>query len=342
MGGHFCGHSSGRAVHCAPHDAQRRPHRQTADIAGARQRCARGLAHIGVIRCLEARGYDVGYIAGTSVGALVGGIYAAGRLDTYESWARELTRRDMLRLLDFSFRRGAIIKGDKVIDAICELVGDANIEQLAVGFTAVATDMLDQSEVWLSRGSLFNAIRASTAIPTLISPLRINGRLLADGGLVNPLPIAPTLNHGGALIVAVDLNGPREGLATGEASTPDPETEPEPESSGKSGYARAIAEFVDKLTPSRDGSSGKDDEPGFLQMSTQTIEIMQNAIARLKLAAYRPDMVISVPRDVCQFWEFDRAAEMIDIGYERAERAIRNYQRSGAHPIAFSASSGKA
>ena len=303
---------------------------------------ARGLAHIGVIRCLEAHGYDVGYIAGTSVGALVGGIYAAGRLDTYEPWARELTRRDMLRLLDFSFRRGAIIKGDKVIDAICELVGDANIEQLDVGFTAVATDMLDQSEVWLSRGSLFNAIRASTAIPTLISPLRINGRLLADGGLVNPLPIAPTLNHGGALIVAVDLNGPREGLTDDEAPAPDPEPEPEPESENgrKSGYASAIAEFVDKLTPNRDGASGKDDQPGFLQMSTQTIEIMQNAIARLKLAAYRPDMVISIPRDICQFWEFDRAAEMIDIGYERAERAIRNYRRSGAHPIAYSASSG--
>ncbi|MEM9321487.1 MAG: patatin-like phospholipase family protein [Pseudomonadota bacterium] len=299
---------------------------------------ARGLAHIGVIRCLEAHDYDVGYIAGTSVGALVGGIYAAGRLDIYESWARELTRRDMLRLLDFSFRRGAIIKGDKVIDAICELVGDANIEQLAVGFTAVATDMLDQSEVWLSRGSLFNAIRASTAIPTLISPLRINGRLLADGGLVNPLPIAPTLNHGRALTVAVDLNGPREGLARDVERIPEPE--PEPDAGGKGRYANAIAEFVEKLRPNRDVAASKDDAPGFLQMSTQTIEIMQNAIARLKLAAYRPDMVISIPRDVCQFWEFDRAAEMIDIGYERAERAIRDFRHSGAHPTAYDASSG--
>ncbi|MEO0617300.1 MAG: patatin-like phospholipase family protein [Pseudomonadota bacterium] len=303
---------------------------------------ARGLAHIGVIRCLEAHGFDVGYIAGTSVGALVGGIFAAGRLDTYEPWARELTRRDMLRLLDFSFRRGAIIKGDKVIDAICELVGDANIEQLAVGFTAVATDMLDQSEVWLSRGSLFNAIRASTAIPTLISPLRINGRLLADGGLVNPIPIAPTLNHGGALIVAVDLNGPREGLARDVEPTPEPEPEQASDAGRKSGYANAIAEFVDKLTPNREATASKEDVPGFLQMSTQTIEIMQNAIARLKLAAYRPDMVISIPRDVCQFWEFDRAAEMIDIGYERAERAVRDYRRSGVHQTAYSASSDSA
>ena len=161
---------------------------------------------------------------------------------------------------------------------------------------------------------------------------------LADGGLVNPLPIAPTLNHGGALTVAVDLNGPREGLARDVERIPEPE--PEPDAGGKGRYANAIAEFVEKLRPNRDVAASKDDAPGFLQMSTQTIEIMQNAIARLKLAAYRPDMVISIPRDVCQFWEFDRAAEMIDIGYERAERAIRDFRRSGAHPTAYDASSG--
>lgn len=302
---------------------------------------ARGLAHIGVIRCLEEHGFDVGYIAGTSIGALVGGIYAAGRLDTYEPWARELTRRDMLRLMDFSFRRGAIIRGDKVIDAVCELVGDAAIEQLPIGFTAVATDMLDQSEVWLSRGSLFNAIRASTAIPALISPLRINGRLLADGGLVNPIPIAPTLNHGGSLIVAVDLNGPREGLQEPEQVKPEPE--PEPESTSESGgYARVMAEFIDKLTPNRDKPQAEEVAPSFLQMSTQTIEIMQNAIARLKLAAYKPDMVIPIPRDVCQFWEFDRASEIIDIGYERAERAIRDHRRTGSRATTYTASSDSA
>ncbi len=298
---------------------------------------ARGLAHIGVIRCLEEAGFDIGYVAGTSVGALVGGIHAAGKLDIYEPWARDLTRRDMLRLMDFSFSRGAIIKGDRVIDAVCELVGDEAIETLPIGFTAVAADMNDQSEVWLSRGSLFNAIRASTAIPTLISPIRVDGRLLADGGLVNPIPIAPTLNHGGALIVAVDLNGPREGLAP---SSPDEEPI-EDALEQRSRYARAIAEVIDKLTPNREAKSEAPDEesPSFLKMSTQTIEIMQNAIARLKLAAYRPDMVISLPRDACQFWEFDRASEMIELGYERARRAIGEFRSAGSLVTDYSASS---
>ena len=201
---------------------------------------ARGLAHIGVIRRLTESGFDIGYIAGTSFGALVGGIYCAGKLDTYEEWARQLTRRDMVRLLDFSFSRGAIIKGDKVIDAICELIGDANIEDLPIGFTAVATDMREGGEVWLSRGSLFNAIRASTAIPTLMSPIELDGRLLADGGLVNPIPIAPTLNHAGALTVAVDLNGPRAGVNGRKPAEPPIEAA----ITGSNRYARAISDFT--------------------------------------------------------------------------------------------------
>ncbi|MFK8053636.1 MAG: patatin-like phospholipase family protein [Woeseiaceae bacterium] len=281
---------------------------------------ARGLAHIGVIRKLQECGYEPGYIAGTSIGALIGGIFAAGKLDQYEAWARDLTRKDMLRLLDFSFKRGAIIKGDRVIDAICELIGDQAIETLPIGFTAVAADMREQSEVWMSKGSLFTAIRASMAIPTLMSPVEHNGRLLADGGLVNPIPIAPTFNHDANLTIAVDLNAKREGLSTGAIDEPPENEEPQ----GK--YRKAIGEFIDKLTPTRETTEPTSVTPGFLHMTTQTIEIMQNGIARLKLAAYKPDVVISLPRDLCAFWEFDRAAEMIEFGYERAGQAIAEFE----------------
>ncbi|MEM7610981.1 MAG: patatin-like phospholipase family protein [Pseudomonadota bacterium] len=285
---------------------------------------ARGLAHIGVIRRLKEAGYTIDYIAGTSIGSLIGGIYAAGQLDTYETWAKELSRRDMLRLMDFSFTRGAIIKGDKVIDAICELIGDQNIEELPIGFTAVATDILEQNEVWISRGSLFDAIRASTAIPTLMSPMKRGNQLLADGGLVNPIPIAPTFNHGDSLTVAVDLNGPREGL---HSNSNDDETTPDNvDDKPQNRYTKAIADFVDRLRPSREDSP-TDPMPGFLQMTTQTIEIMQNGIARLKLAAYKPDMTISMPRDLAQFWEFDRAEELIEFGYQRADQTISQFKR---------------
>lgn len=283
---------------------------------------ARGLAHIGVIRRLKECGYEPSYIAGTSIGALIGGIYAAGKLDLYEEWARDLSRTDMLKLLDFSFTRGAVIKGDKVIDAICELIGDQDIESLPIGFTAVATDIREQSEVWLSRGSLFTAIRASTAIPTLMSPVMQDGRMLADGGLVNPIPIAPTLNNGANLTIAVDLNARRESVS--KTTKPRPRKDTTPVSQGK--YRKAIGEFIDKLRPSRESQPSEEPNASFLQMTTQTIEIMQNGIARLKLAAYKPDMVISIPRDLCQFWEFDRAAEMIEFGYERASIAIDEYE----------------
>lgn len=295
---------------------------------------ARGLAHIGVIRRLRESGYNPEYIAGTSIGSLVGGIFAAGKLDNYEEWARDLTRRDMVRLLDFSFTRGAIFKGDRVIDAICELIGDQNIEDLEVGFTAVATDIREQSEVWLGRGSLFTAIRASTAIPTLMSPVELNGRLLADGGLVNPIPIAPTLNHGSSMTIAVDLNARREGIRAKngvqkgkDQSESAKEGEQQTDEAEPGKYKKAIADFIEKLKPGNDSDSNSMPAPGFLQMSTQTIEIMQNGIARLKLAAYKPDMVISIPRDLCAFWEFDRAAEMIEFGYERASVAIEEFEK---------------
>ncbi len=308
----------------------RRMERKTSIALALGSGGARGLAHIGIIRRLEEAGYDIGYIAGTSIGALVGGIYAAGKLDEYEAWAKSLTRRDMLRLLDFSFVRGSIIKGDKVIEAICDLVGDPEISTLDIGFTAIATDLNEQSEVWISSGSLFNAIRASTAIPTLMSPLAIGDRLLADGGLVNPIPIAPTMNHPGTMTIAVDLNAPREGLQDAER-----EKEPESEKSTPTKanpYSQAISEFVDKLTPNREpAEKSPSPYPGFAQSVTQTIEIMQNGIARLKMAAYKPDITISVPRDVCQFWEFDRADSIVAFGYERADSALAKFEQ--LHPV---------
>lgn len=289
---------------------------------------ARGLAHIGVIRRLEEMGYEIGYLAGTSMGALVGGIYAAGELDAYEGWARELTRSDMLKLLDFSFNGGSIFKGDRVIDAIRDLVGDRQIEDLPIGFTAVATDLAEQSEVWLRRGSLFKAIRASTAIPSLLSPVRIDDRLLADGGLVNPIPIAPTLNFVGDVVVAVDLNASREGVSLDDNGSEQQDVGAAVDEQ-RARYRVAIREFIDKLMPARSEPKKKSSEPGFLDMTAQTLDIMQNAIARLKLAAYRPDVVIHVPRDICQFWEFDRASKLIEFGYERAHEAMQQFEKIG-------------
>jgi NTE family protein len=180
-------------------------HRRVALVLGSGG--ARGYAHIGVIEALTARGYEIVAISGTSMGAVVGGIHAAGRLAEYRAWVESIDTMALLRLLDPAFRLGAI-QGDKVFRRIRELIGDVMIEDLPIEFTAVATDLRHQQEVWFRHGSLNLAMRASAAIPSLFTPVVVDGRTLVDGALLNPLPITPVLSSRSDLIIAVNLNGP--------------------------------------------------------------------------------------------------------------------------------------
>jgi NTE family protein len=276
---------------------------------------ARGLAHIGVIRALEERDLRVRRIAGTSIGAVIGGIYAAEELDTYVRWVTQLRKADMVRLLDFSFTRTSLFKGERIIGVLKDLIGDRQIENLPVGFTAVATAIEEQREVWLNKGSLFNAINASIAVPGIFSPVTIDGRLLVDGGLVNPVPIAPTLNDATDITIAVNLGGTTEHYRPVEkASAHKPEKEDE-------GYRAAIGRFVSSL---RENETDAEGPPGVVELLLQSFDVMQGSIARLKLAAYAPDIVVDVPRDSCSFFEFHRASEMVDLGYRNAIAALEN------------------
>ena len=166
---------------------------------------ARGYAHIGVIEELERRGYDIACVAGCSMGAVVGGIYAAGKLDQYRDWIQSLDYLDVLRLVDVSFRLGAI-RGEKVFGQIRNIVGEINIEDLRIPYTAVATDLTHQQEIWFQEGCLHQAMRASAAIPSLFTPVMQGNRMLVDGGLLNPLPIVPVVSSHCDLIIAVNLN----------------------------------------------------------------------------------------------------------------------------------------
>lgn len=275
---------------------------------------ARGLAHIGVIDCLRQRGYEIRYIAGSSMGALVGGIYAAGKLDVYAGWVRQFHRSDVLRLLDWSFSHGAIFKGDRIISAMKDLLGEHNIEDLPIGFTAVATDLTNEREVWLNHGPLFDAIRASMAMPLVFAPVRRQDRLLVDGALMNPVPIAPTLNDDTELTAVVNLNGPAEHLpqlpqaavVTGHA--------------GKN-YRAAITAFIDSLLPNH-REDGHPEPPGALDLLVQSIEAMQTQITRFKLAGYSPRVVIEIPRNLCGFFDFHLAGELMEFGRRRAEEVL--------------------
>ncbi|MCY1287929.1 putative NTE family protein [compost metagenome] len=166
---------------------------------------ARGYAHIGVIEEIERRGYNISCIAGCSMGSVIGGLYAAGKLGEYRDWVESLDYLDVLRLLDVSFRLGAI-RGERVFGKIHEIIGEINIEDLPIPYTAVATDLVNQQEIWFQEGSLHQAMRASAAIPSLFTPVVQGNRMLVDGGLLNPLPIVPVVSSHADLIIAVNLN----------------------------------------------------------------------------------------------------------------------------------------
>ncbi|WP_462321490.1 patatin-like phospholipase family protein [Halochromatium sp.] len=289
---------------------------------------ARGLAHIGIIQWLEAQGYQIESISGCSMGALVGGIYAAGKLDRYRDWACALRRTDVLRFLDLAFHPAGLIKGDRIMDRLREMVGERDIEALPVAYTAVATDIERQREIWITKGPLFDAIRASIAVPTLFTPHPYLGLTLVDGGLLNPVPIAPTFRDITDLTIAVNLNGDPED--DGKAKTPVPTSQmegaEEPESrkhpEGRDDLRGRILDFLDSIGNNLRSDDEEAEELGLFELISQSFETMQNAIAAMKLAAYAPDVLLEVPRNTCQAHEFHRASELIDVGYQVAERGL--------------------
>jgi NTE family protein len=276
---------------------------------------ARGLAHIGVIECLNGHGYRIESIAGASMGALVGGIYAAGELDSFKQWVLALEKMDVIRFLDLAFSSEGLFKGDRLMDALREMMGERDIEDLPITYTAVACDLDRQREVWLTDGSLFDAIRASIAIPTVFTPHPYKGMKLLDGGLLNPVPIAPTFKDLTDLTIAVDLNGMRE-----EGVAPDMKATGEPVPAASEHRHAIVQRFLDNIQDTI--SQHRRSDLGMFDLLSSSFETMQNAISSIKLATYAPDVHIEIPRSACKAYEFDRAAELIDLGYVIAAEAM--------------------
>jgi len=307
---------------------------------------ARGYAHIGVIEALRERGYDIVGISGSSMGAVVGGLQAAGRLDEFADWAKSLTQRTILRLLDPSISAAGVLRAGKILDAVREILGPVTIEELPIPYTAVATDLLTGKSVWFQYGPLDEAIRASIAIPGVITPHEVGGRLLADGGILDPVPMAPLSAVNADLTIAVSLNG-SEVIDNREA-------EPGVTVEWLNRMLRSTTALLDRPTAravlSRFGADGEDaeagDEPeddadeaeaaevsleiplevtrklGSFEVMNRTIDIAQSALARHTLATYPPDLLIEVPRSTCRGLEFHRAAEVIDAGRALANQAL--------------------
>jgi len=280
---------------------------------------ARGLAHIGVIHWLDEHDYDIRSISGCSIGALVGGVYACGKLEVYEEWVRAITKLDIARLLDVSWGKTGLIQGERIIDALTELVGDQRIEDLPVKFTAVASDILREKEVWIKSGSLFDAIRASISLPLFFTPYELNGAKLLDGGILNPVPITPTFEDNTAMTIAVNLGGLPTGRDTETAQTAE-EHEQDADNSLVENMQAKVADFIDGMLKKAPRDYGGD--WSMLSIANQTFDAMQGAIARQKMGAYPPDHAIMIARDACGIHEFDRAEEMIELGYKSADSTL--------------------
>ena len=275
---------------------------------------ARGYAHIGVIRWIEEHDLHIASVVGASMGALIGGCHAAGKLDEYAEWASAIRKSDIVRLLDFTLSKSGFVDGTRIMNVLKDFVGDHEIGDLPVRFTAVASDIAREKEVWINSGPLFDAIRASIALPFFFVPFRKDGRPLLDGGILNPVPIAPTFDDATEFTVAVNLNGPPDDDLPG----PDRAAEESDEKKEKQGL---IDRFLDRL---HENFNKKEDSNGWsmLEIAQQTFDTMQGTIARSKLAAYPPDVVVSIPRDAATIIEFDRADELIDLGYRAAEQQL--------------------
>lgn len=246
---------------------------------------ARGVAHIGAIEELESQGFEITSVAGTSMGALVGGVYASGHLEPFKEWMRALDKYKVFSLVDFALSTEGLVKGDRVMEAMRELVPDMEIEQMPVPFTAVAADLLTGSEVVLDKGGLYDAIRASISIPSVFRPVHREGQVLVDGGTVNPLPLNRVKRAEGDLLIAVDVS------------------------------ARFGANPAHRANASLN----------YYKVLIASSQIMQQRITQLMSRLYKPDIMVEMPADSYGMFEFYHSDEIIEAGREATRAALERW-----------------
>lgn len=316
---------------------------------------ARGYAHIGVIDEVVARGYEIVAISGCSMGALIGGVYAAGQLDGYRDWVCKLDYFDVLRLVDVTWSPMGAMRASKVMSKLKRLIGDTLIEDLPIPVTTVATDLGRQREIWFQHGPLLQAIRASIAVPGIITPVKLGDQILVDGGLMNPLPIIPTVSAHADLILAVNATAQTHRPVTLEELLPPDEAaeekarEAELEAQGKgfSGWMGGVRERAQRMfigNGAMESEEEASDEEirhkraaerawSRLDIVLASFEITQGALAKYKIAGYPPDVLVEIPKTVCGAYEFHRAEALIRLGRHLTAQALDRYEgREGGAP----------
>jgi NTE family protein len=277
---------------------------------------ARGIAHIGVIDELEKRKFEISSVAGTSMGSLIGGVYAAGKLEELKEWIYTLDKGKLLRMVDFTLSKQGLIKGDRVFRKMKDYIPHTNIEDLAIPYAAVAVDLLKKEEVVFREGSLSEAIRASISIPSVFTPVKSKGRLLVDGGVMNNIPINHVHRTEGDILIAVNViaDVPPVG-ASGETAE---------EGARKSRIHREwINEFRSHVAG--DSSGSHEERMGYFSLITKTIDLMTLQMSNLYLEKCTPDILINVSSESCDIYDFYKIEEMVEAGRLAAVEALDQY-----------------
>lgn len=280
---------------------------------------ARGMAHIGVIEEILKQNMEITSIAGSSIGSLVGGIYAAGNLNDYTQWMKSLNRLDVLKLMDFAISKRGFIKGEKVVKELNRFLGEKNIEDLEIHYAAVAADFNTGDEVVFTTGPLIDAIRASVAIPTIFFPFEKENQELLDGGLVNPLPLNRVKKNDNELLIAVNLN------ATIDYNKPETLKEDE---KIESDFMKKMAAINKRWSKIFNNKKSKKKKYGFYNLLTGSIQIMQNKLAERCIEIHKPDILVDISRNACDTLEFYRANEIIEAGRQAFSKSWNNYLKN--------------
>lgn len=275
---------------------------------------ARGLAHIGVIEELLSQNYNITSVAGTSMGAMVGAFYAMNKMQDFKEWIYTVDKKKIFQLIDFSFGKQGLIKGDKVINAIKEIIPDVNIQDLEIPYSATATDLKSKKEVVFTKGSIYNAMRASIAIPSVFTPVKTDNALLVDGGVVNNIPINNVKRRNKDILIAVNVNAniPKYQPKIDEIET----------IKKQKIYKQKLIYFYRHLKKISILPHG--DRMNYFNLIDQTISIMMHKNTELQLEKYSLDLLIKVSRDTCSTFDFFKAEEIVEIGRIMAAEQLVN------------------
>ncbi|MEQ8524228.1 patatin-like phospholipase family protein [Gracilimonas sp.] len=276
---------------------------------------ARGIAHIAIIEELEKQGFEIIEVIGCSMGAVVGGIYAAGQLPEYKKWLTSLSRRDVFELLDFTFTKQGFVKGEKLFAKHLEVTGKFNIEEFDIPFTAVATDMKHNQEVHFKSGDLYKALRASVSIPGFFVPVVDNGRVLVDGGVLNPLPVNLVQKQEDAIIVAVNLNGRYNAKY-------DKKPEPDRIDEMKKWFENLLPDSIKDKRKQKPEVDPEEDSFSLIELMDSTFSFTQDRLTELMIDVYKPDKLIEIPRNASGIFDFDRAKQILEVGRESYNKVM--------------------